>query len=399
MSLPHAWKHIEERLEQRRRAGLWREVRQRCEPQRPCQTVDGVRRLSFCSNDYLGLAAHPALIAALEQGGRQYGVGSGASHMVNGHCRVHHQLEEALADHLERDRVLLFSTGYMANTGILHALMRPGGAVWHDALNHASLLDGGWLCRAGSFRYPHRDVNALDDMLSVSTASHHLVATDGVFSMDGDLAPLGSLIDVAHRHQALLMVDDAHGIGTLGLAGRGVIDCPDSGRTVSQRDLPLLVGTMGKAFGTSGAFVAGPAGLIEYLRQFARSHVFTTAMPPAIAAASLAALRLIRQEGWRRERLRQLVDRFREGALALGLELPDSHTPIQAVILGSASRAMRGSAILGRIGLHVPAIRPPSVPEQTARLRITFSARHTVDQVDRLLAGLDLMNRELELEP
>lgn len=397
MKLPPAWQHIHDRLARRREAGLWREVHCRLESQGPWQTRDGDQRLAFCSNDYLGLAGHPAVVAALEQGARQYGVGSGGSHMVNGHCRVHHELEEALADFLDRDRVLLFSTGYMANTGTLHALMREGGLVLQDALNHASLLDGGWLCRGDPQRYPHRDVGALDRMLGRSTASHALVATDGVFSMDGDTAPLGELIGAAQRHGALLLVDDAHGIGTLGAAGRGIVECAETGRLHSQQEVPLLVGTLGKSFGTSGAFVAGDAALIDYLQQFARSHVFTTALPPALATASLASLRLVREEWWRRERLQQIIRRFRTGARELGLDLVDSQTPIQAVILGSASRAVQGSAILDRLGLHVPAIRPPTVPEQTARLRITFSALHTDEQLDQLLGGLEQMKQQLEI--
>ncbi|MEX1198699.1 MAG: 8-amino-7-oxononanoate synthase [Pseudohongiellaceae bacterium] len=398
MTLYSAWQHVHDRLQQRCDAGLWRTVHSRREPQGPRQTLDRQLRLTFCSNDYLGLAGHPSVVAALEQGARQYGVGSGGSHMVNGHCHVHHELEEALADFLGRDRVLLFSTGYMANTGILHALIRQDGLVLHDALNHASLLDGGWLCRGESRRYPHGDIAALDRMLGRSTASHALVATDGVFSMDGDIAPLDGLVETAQRHEALLLVDDAHGIGTLGRGGRGIVECTGTGRLRTQQEVPLLVGTLGKSFGTSGAFVAGEATLIDYLQQFARSHVFTTAMPPALASASLASLRLVREEGWRRERLRQLIDRFRTGARELGLDILESHTPVQAVLLGGASRAVQGSAILDRLGLHVPAIRPPTVPEQTARLRITFSALHTDSQVDQLLNGLEQMQRRLEEE-
>lgn len=396
MTLPPAWQHIEDRLAQRRQAGLWRTVLARNEPQEPWQTLNGEPRLTFCSNDYLGLAAHPAVVAALEQGARQYGVGSGASHMVNGHCRAHDALEEELADFLQRDRVLLFSTGYMANTGTIHALMRKGGAVFHDALNHASLLDGGWLCRAESLRYPHRDTAALERMLDGSAASHHLIATDGVFSMDGDLAHLDELTVTAKRNGALLMVDDAHGIGVLGARGRGVIECRDTGRLRDQQEVPLLVGTLGKAFGTSGAFVAGESALIDYLQQFARSHVYTTAMPPSLAVATLASLQLVREEGWRRDQLQQLICRFRQGAAALGLTLLDSQTPIQGVVLGSTSRAMQGSAILGDQGLHIPAIRSPTVPEGTARLRITFSARHTGKEVDRLLEALERMQGQLE---
>jgi 8-amino-7-oxononanoate synthase len=357
---------------------------------------------AFCSNDYLGLAGHDEVIAALRRGASRYGVGSGGAHMISGHCRVHEQLEEALADFLQRDRVLLFSTGYMVNTGVIHALMGEGGLVCQDALNHASLLDGGWLSRADSQRYAHSSMPALATMLEGSEASHHLIATDGVFSMDGDLAPLPALVSLSRQHRALLMVDDAHGIGCVGAGGRGIIECPEFVQAlpapqgvVDQHSVPLLVGTLGKAFGVSGAFVAGEGALIDYLMQFTRSYMFTTALPPALAEAALCSLQIVRDQPWRRQRLQQLISRFRAAAQAMGLQLTASQTPVQPVILGGVERALRASALLARLGLDVPAIRPPTVPEGSARLRITFSAAHSDEDLDALLAGLEQVQSEL----
>lgn len=391
------WAHLESRLAARRKAGLLRQRRTRTQAPTPRQYLDGRERLTFCSNDYLGLAAHPEVIAGLKSAADRYGVGSSGSHMITGHCDVHQQLEDALAEFLQRDRVLLFSTGYMANTGIIHALMQRGGLVLQDALNHASLLDGGWLSRAASQRFAHRDLQDLSLALDSARADHVLVATDGLFSMDGDLAPLQEMIPLCRQHRALLLVDDAHGIGCLGEGGRGTVEqLAPPGEVLGQADVPLLVGTLGKAFGTAGAFVAGDAALIGYLEQFARSHVYTTALPPALASASLISLRLIREEPWRRQRLQDMVQRFRDAAGALGLTLTDSRSPVQGLILGDADRAVRASALLDRLGLQVTAIRPPSVPHGGARLRITFSAAHSDAQVDRLLSGLELLSVRLD---
>lgn len=393
------WSHLQHRLEERIARGLWRERNQRPGPQTPRQQIGGKPVLSFCSNDYLGLASHPEVVAALRRGAEKYGVGSGGSHVVTGHCRVHDQLEAELADFLQRDRALLFSTGYMANTGIINALMSDGGVVFQDALNHASLLDGGWLCRAESRRYPHADAGALRLMLEETDATHKLVVSDGLFSMDGDAAPLDELIPLAKEHNALLMLDDAHGIGALGAGGRGVIEsedsCAESLRLLGQEDVHLLVGTLGKSFGTAGAFVAGDHTLIEYLLQFTRSYIFTTALPPALAEASLASLDIVRRQAWRRQRLINLVHRFRLEAENMGLTLTDSRSPVQAVILGDAETAMQASACLLENGLHVAAIRPPTVPPGTARLRITLSAAHSDEDMDRLIDGLALLSEQL----
>jgi len=346
--------------------------------------LDGRRVLIFCSNDYLGLADDPEVTSAFLAGARSYGVGSGASHLVSGHRPVHDELAGALADWLRRDRVLLFSTGYMANQGVISTLVGSGDVVHEDRLNHASLLDGGLLARGRMRRYPHADMAALQAALQ-RPARRHLVATDGVFSMDGDLAPVAEIGTLARRHGAAVLVDDAHGLGVLGREGRGVLDQAGLG----QDDVPLLVGTLGKAFGTFGAFVAGPDDWIELLQQRARSHIYTTAPPPALAAATLTSLERVRADDWRRQHLIDLIRRFRLGADKLGLRLMPSSTPIQPLLVGESADALRASAALEERGILVTAIRPPTVPAGTARLRITLSAAHEQTQVDRLLAALD----------
>lgn len=340
--------------------------------------------LNFCSNDYLGLANHPALVAAATGAVKTYGTGSGASHLVCGHSAEHHALEEELAAFTGRQRALLFSTGYMANTGIVQALVGRGDAVFEDRLNHASLIDGGLASGANFQRYRHNDVAHLDELLQKSTADKKLVVTDGVFSMDGDVAPLPELAALAQQHDALLMVDDAHGFGVLGTNGVG---CAEH-FALDGRQLPVLMGTLGKAAGSFGAFVAGDEDLVEYLINTARPYIFTTALPPAVAAASRASLRVIREEGWRRDKLSELIAHFRDGAKALGLDLMDSPTPIQPLLLGDNEKALAWSRALEEKGLLVGAIRPPTVPAGSARLRITFSAAHEKADVDVLLAAL-----------
>jgi 8-amino-7-oxononanoate synthase len=371
-------------LLRRQEAGLYRRRRVVEGPQGPVLHVDGREFLSFCSNDYLGLADHPEVIAAFQRGAGEYGVGSGAAHLVSGHSRAHHALEEELADFTGRPRALLFSTGYMANLGTVSALLGAGDAVFEDRLNHASLLDAGLLSRARFSRFAHGDAQALAEDLAASKAPRKLVVTDGVFSMDGDLAPLPELARVCAAHDAWLMVDDAHGLGVIGPTGRGSLEAC----AVSNEQVQILVGTLGKGFGTFGAFVAGSDELIETLIQQARSYIFTTAMPPAVAEATRASLRLVRTEGWRRDHVAALVRRFRAGAMQLGLELMASETPIQPLVVGDAKQAVAFSASLEERGILISAIRPPTVPEGTARLRITFSAAHTEAQVDRLLEAL-----------
>jgi 8-amino-7-oxononanoate synthase len=371
-----------------REAGLYRSRRIVGGPQGARPVVDGRPVLAFCSNDYLGLAGHPALIAALKRGADLYGVGSGAAHLITGHSAAHHALEEELAAFVGRPRALLFSTGYMANLGVISSLAGRGDKVMEDRLNHASLLDGALLSRATLHRYPHADGGALSRQLSHETV--RLIATDGVFSMDGDLAPLPELAAIADQHGAWLMVDDAHGLGVLGSSGRGSLE--HFGLT--DRQVPILMGTLGKAFGTFGAFVAGSEELIETLIQRARSYVYTTAPPPAVAEATRVSLDLVRREGWRREHLRALVQRFRAGAAHLGLPLTASDTPIQPLVAGSAERALSWSRHLASRGILVTAIRPPTVPEGSARLRITFSANHVEAEVDSLLDALSELPHE-----
>jgi len=370
-------------LERRRAEHLYRRRRVVEGPQQPTLRVDGREVVAFCSNDYLGLANDPRVAKALQDGAMRWGVGSGAAHLVTGHSAAHHALEEELAEFTGRPRALLFSTGYMANLGVVSALLGRGDTVLEDRLNHASLIDAGLLSRARLRRYPHADAAAAEAQLR-DASGEKLLATDGVFSMDGDIAPLPELAAACRRHGAWLMVDDAHGLGVLGDGGRGSL--AHFGLGVAE--VPILMGTLGKAFGTFGAFVAGADDLIETLIQEARPYVYTTAPPPAVAEATRVALRIARDEAWRRERLRALIARFRAGAQAIGLPLMPSATPIQPIVLGDASRALEWSAALESRGLLVTAIRPPTVPAGSARLRVTLSAAHTESQVDSLLDGL-----------
>ncbi|QJD30691.1 8-amino-7-oxononanoate synthase [Methylococcus geothermalis] len=353
-------------------------------PQDVQVAVDGRSLVNFCSNDYLGLANHPAVREAFRRGVDRWGAGSGASHLVCGHAAAHHALEEELAEFTGRPRALLFSTGYMANLGVVSALAGRGDAVFEDRLNHASLLDGGLLSGARFQRYPHADARALEAALAESRAETRLVVTDGVFSMDGDLAPLPALARAARSGRAWLMVDDAHGLGVLGGEGRGTLEHFG----LDETEVPVLVGTLGKALGTFGAFAAGSEDLIDYLIQRARTYVYTTALPPAVAEATRASLRLVREEPERRERLHRNVRRFRAGAESLGFELGDLIGPIQPIVIGANAEALEASRRLGERGFLVSAIRPPTVPEGTARLRITLSASHTDEQVDGLLEAL-----------
>lgn len=379
------------RLAERRAADLYRQRPLLESPQGPEVVVDGQRLLAFCSNDYLGLANHPEVIAAWQAGAERWGVGGGASHLVVGHSTPHHQVEEALAELTGRPRALLFSTGYMANLGAITALVGQGDTVLQDRLNHASLLDGGLLSGARFNRYLHNDAASLASRLD-KAVGNTLVVTDGVFSMDGDLADLPALADVARARGAWLMVDDAHGLGTLGAQGGGIVE--HFGLSVD--DVPVLIGTLGKACGTAGAFVAGSEELIEALVQFARPYIYTTSQPPALACATLKSLELLRHETWRREHLAALIRQFREGAQHIGLALMDSPTPIQPIMIGDSAQALRLSRMLRERGLLVTAIRPPTVPAGGARLRVTLSAAHSEVQVQLLLNALAECYPQLE---
>ena len=384
---------LQARLAARRAEHLYRQRPLLASPQGPEVVVDGQRLLNFCSNDYLGLANHPEVIRAMQDGVTKWGVGGGASHLVIGHSGPHHELEEALAEFTGRPRALLFSTGYMANLAAVTALVGQGDTVLEDRLNHASLLDAGQLSGARFSRYLHNDAESLGKRLGKAEGST-LVVTDGVFSMDGDLAELPALCAQARRHGAWMMVDDAHGFGALGASGAGVVE--HFGLELD--DVPVLVGTLGKAFGTAGAFVAGSDELIETLIQFARPYIYTTSQPPAVACATLKSMELLRSEGWRREHLQRLVARLREGAAQIGLTLMDSPTPIQPVLIGDSARALRLSALLRERGILVGAIRPPTVPAGSARLRITLSAAHSEAQLERLLQALAESWRQLVKE-
>ncbi len=352
--------------------------------------INGRSVLSFCSNDYLGLANHPDIIKAFKQGINDYGMGSGAAHLVSGHSKAHHQLEETLAEYTGRDRALLFSTGYMANLGIVNALMNKGDSVFQDKLNHASLVDAALLSSAytGSQlkRYPHNNLTRVQQLLAQSDSSiRKLLMTDTVFSMDGDFAPLTQLSELCQEHNAWLMLDDAHGFGVLGATGAGSAE----EFSLNQQSAPIYMATLGKAMGGFGAFVAGSDVLIETLIQKARSYIYTTAMPPAIASALLISIKISREESWRREHLKQLIEQFRLGAKQLGLSLMNSKTAIQPIIIGDNKKAMDIANTLEQQGILITAIRPPTVPKGTARLRITLSAQHNEADIHQLLTALE----------
>jgi len=352
-------------------------------PQGPQVRVDGQDCLNFSSNDYLGLAAHPKLAEAARRGLEDYGTGSGAAHLVTGHSRAHHAFEEELAAFTGRPQALLFSSGYLANLAVASGLLKRGDRVLQDRLNHASLLDAGLLSGARFSRYEHADVEALKRDLAVMT-DRTLVMTDGVFSMDGDIAPLPKLARAAGEAGAFLMVDDAHGFGVLGKRGQGSVEHHGLGSA----QVPILMATLGKALGGFGAFVAGSEALVETLIQRGRTYIYTTASPPALAEAGRAALKLVHEEPGRREYLKTLIARFRGGATQLGLKLLPSETPIQPLLVGEAEETLALSQRLRERGILVVAIRPPTVPAGTARLRITLTAAHSEVQVDRLLDAL-----------
>ena len=340
--------------------------------------------VDFSSNDYLALSRHSGVAAAMAACAEHWGSGSGASHLVAGHGTEHARLEEELAEFTGRERALLFSTGYMANLAVVTSLAGRGEAVLLDRLSHASLIDAALLSGARFKRYAHADAKAAEGVLSTASGKAAVIATDGVFSMDGDIAPLADLARMSRTHAAWLVVDDAHGLGVIGNGGRGSLEAFG----LSSDDVPVLVGTLGKAFGSFGAFVAGSADLIEFLIQKARPYIYTTALPQPVAAATRAALRIAQREVWRRERVLALTDRFRRAATALGVPIGASSTPIQPVMLGSAGAAVQAQKDLMDAGFWIVAIRPPTVPRGSARLRVALSAGHTDDQVDGLAEAL-----------
>lgn len=364
--------------------GLTRRRRVLAAPCGPHAVVDGRPMLAFTSNDYLGLAAHPAIAEAMADGARRWGAGSGASHLVSGHLQPHEELEARLAAFTGFPRALTFSTGYLANLAVVPTLAGRGAAVFADKLNHASLIDAVQLSRADSHRYPHNDLAALERQLAASEATEKFIVTDAVFSMDGDLAPLPELFALAERFDAWLVVDDAHGFGVLGPQGRGALahcGIPAHPRIV-------LMGTLGKAAGVAGAFVAGSEIAIEYLIQRARSYIFTTAAPPAVACALMKSLDIIAAGDDLRTHLMGLIARLRDGLAGLPWQLLPSPTAIQPLVVGDNEAAVRLSQALAERGLWVPAIRPPTVPKGTARLRISLSAAHSEADVDQLIGAL-----------
>lgn len=378
------FRDLQQKLDALREENMYRRRRNVGTRQGRAIEVDGRELLNFCSNDYLGLAGDRRIAEAFKSAVDHWGVGAGASHLVCGHTEAHEELERTLADFTGRPRALVYSSGYAANIGVINALLSLGDLVCEDRLNHASLLDGGWISRASFAWYDHLDCDHLDRQLD-QDANRRLIVSDGTFSMDGDRCRLDGLLAVARRHDAWIMVDDAHGMGVHGADGVGLVDP----QRYSVEDVAILVGTFGKAFGTSGAFVAGSEALIETLIQRSRNYIYTTAMPPAIAVATLASLTIAREEAWRRDRLVALIQRFREGATRLGFTLPPSASPIQPLIVGDPQVALDLSRGLEERGCLCTAIRPPSVPEGTSRLRITLTAAHSDADVDRLLDALE----------
>ncbi|MEH6444064.1 MAG: 8-amino-7-oxononanoate synthase [Oceanospirillaceae bacterium] len=381
-------------LDQRKQQSLYRQRQTLFSPQGAHIIVDGAKLLNFSSNDYLGLANHPQVVASFKQAADEYGVGGGASHLVNGHSYHHQQLELELAAFTKRSRALLFCSGYMANMGVINALVGKGDGVFQDKLNHASLLDGGLLSGAKFQRYLHDDAASLATKLSCSAGHRKLVVSDGVFSMDGNIANIPALVKTAKEHDAWLMIDDAHGLGCLGKSGAGCSELFD----LNEQQLPVLMGTLGKAFGTAGAFIAGSDALIETLIQFSRTYIYTTSLPPAIAAATRASLKVIEQESWRREHLQALIEFFKEGCEQLGLKLLSSNTPIQPIMIGAADKALEVSHRLAELGVQVKAIRAPTVALNQARLRVTLSAAHSRENVSQLLAALAKVRKEVSIE-
>ena len=374
---------LQSELNERAALGLLRQRRMLQSPQAPHIMVDGKSYLAFCSNDYLGLANHPQLIASLQQGAQQYGVGAGAAHLVSGHNATHHQLENELAAFVGKPAALLFSTGYMANLGVVQALVGKGDTVFADKFNHASLNDAMQLSRAAVKRYRHNDMAQLAQLLEQARSGRKLVITDAVFSMDGDLALLSELMGLCEKHDAWLLIDDAHGFGVLGEQGRGSL----AHFGIASKRV-ICMATLGKAAGVFGAFVAAEQVVIDTLINHARSYVYTTATPPALASALLESLQLIAKGDELRGHLQRLIAQLRSGLRNLPWSVMPSATAIQPLLVGGNQAALNLSAALRERGIWVAAIRPPTVPQGTARLRITLSAAHSATDVTRLTGAL-----------
>ena len=381
MHAPSLDNYLREKLENRQARNLYRH---RLNSSSACKSemlVEGRNVVNFSSNDYLGLANHADLAHALSAGVKKFGVGSGASHLISGHHQVHKMLEEQIAQFTGRSRALFFANGYMANMGVLGSLLSDQDLILSDELNHASLIDGCRLSRARCLRFKHANYHDLQEKISSAKFRYCVVVTDGVFSMDGDTAPLNEISEICRKYGAWLMVDDAHGFGVLGRNGGGLVEMLG----LDSDQVPILVGTFGKSFGTYGAFVAGSEALIESLIQFSRNYIYTTAPPPALAYATSASIKIVERESWRLKRVAENVEYFRALALCRGLSLPQSDTPIQPILVGNDERvADLGSLLLNR-GFLVGAIRPPTVPVGSGRLRISISAEHSKEQLDGLI--------------
>ena len=369
-------------LDKLRQQKLYRYRKEISSAQQVEPIINGKKVLSFCSNDYLGLANHPKVIERFASAAHEMGVGSGASHLITGHHRAHAALEEELAEFIGCEKVLLFSNGYMANLAVVSSLANRNSCIYADKLNHASLNDAAILSRAELNRYAHQDTDQLEKIIAEDCNINKIILTDGIFSMNGTIAPVNKLQLLARKYNAKLIIDDAHGIGVIGKYGKG---CTEGLLTNDD----VLIGTLGKAFGTFGAFVASSKNTIEWLIQKAHSYIYTTALPPAIAESTRVSLQLINKETWRRENLQALIEYFKDRCSQIELNVATSNTPIQPIILGSSENSLHASDQLLKAGILVPAIRPPTVPSNTARLRVSFSATHTRSHLDKLIAALE----------
>ena len=370
-------------LDQRKAEGLLRQRRLLDSPQAEHIVANDKHFLSFCSNDYLGLANHPELIAAMQNAAGDSGVGSGASNLITGHHRYHDELEKRLAKFVEMPAALLFSTGYMANIGVIGALMGRHDAIFADKLNHACLNEGAYLSRAAFHRFPHSDVAALEKLLKESTAKHKLIAADAVFSMDGDIAPLAEYLALCEKYDAYLYIDDAHGFGVLGKNGKGSLS-----HLKLKSPRIIMMATLGKAAGVAGAFVAGEKVVIEYLIQKANSYVYSTPAPPALSATLSESVRLIEQGDDLRAHLQSLITYLKANLKTTKWQLMQSDTAVQPLVVGGNHEVLALSEYLQTQGILVPAIRPPTVPVGTGRLRISLSAAHSLEDIKQLIAAI-----------
>lgn len=388
-------KFLQSALDQREKDGLLRQRRLLDSPQAEQIVADDKPYLSFCSNDYLGLANHSTLIAVMQKAAEDSGVGSGASGLVTGHHRYHDDLEKQLAKFVNLPAALLFSTGYMANIGVLGALVGRGDAIFADKLNHACLNDGGYYSLADFKRFAHNDVQALEKLLKASTAKHKIIAVDAVFSMDGDIAPIPEYLDLCEKYDAYLYIDDAHGFGVLGKHGAGTLSHFQENENMAKSPRIMMMATLGKAAGVAGAFVAGEQVVINYLIQTAKSYVYSTPAPPALSATLSESVKLIEQGDDLRAHLYGLIHLLKAELKLEKWQLMPSMTSIQPLLIGDNFKAVEVSKYLQLNGILVPAIRPPTVPVNTARLRISLSAAHRIDDVWRLIKVLQQAEKEL----